>query len=111
MNIWHLNKRTQVVVHLTHQGQERWKDVAALVHAHARLVRELPADDARRAWQESRDMGAIYLRFQQASAKHRVIDIQPTISLPHANPPVLGRFTLSNKVLARRGVITCRMLN
>lgn len=48
------------------EGQKRWKDVAALVHAHARLVRELPAHDARRAWQESRDMGAIYLRFQQA---------------------------------------------
>lgn len=59
----------QVVVHLTKEGQERWKDVAALVHAHTRLVRELPADDARRAWQESRDMGAIYLRFQQARAR------------------------------------------
>eukprot|EP00903_Cladosiphon_okamuranus_P013078 g12199.t1 len=55
----------QVVVHLTKEGQDRWKDVAALVHAHTRLVRELPADDARRAWQESRDMGAIYFRFQQ----------------------------------------------
>eukprot|EP00752_Nemacystus_decipiens_P005957 g5379.t2 len=55
----------QVVVHLTKEGQKRWKDVAALVHAHTRLVRDLPADDARRAWQESRDMGAIYLRFQQ----------------------------------------------
>ncbi len=57
----------QVVVHLTTEGQARWKDVAALVHAHARLVKDLPAEDARRAWQESRDMSAIYLRFQQAS--------------------------------------------
>ncbi|CAM9405449.1 unnamed protein product [Hapterophycus canaliculatus] len=58
----------QVVVHLTKEGQARWKDVAALVHAHARLVKNLPPDDAKRAWQESRDMGAIYLRFQQASS-------------------------------------------
>lgn len=64
--------RVQVVVHLTKEGQERWKDVAALVHAHTRLVRELPADDARRAWQESRDMGAIYLRFQQAREERKV---------------------------------------
>lgn len=62
---------TQVVVHLTKEGQARWKDVAALVHAHARLARKLPPDDAKRAWQESRDMGAIYLRFQQASNSKR----------------------------------------
>lgn len=45
--------------------------MAALVHAHTRLLRELPADDARRAWQESRDMGAIYLRFQQAREEQK----------------------------------------
>lgn len=57
----------QVDIGLTEEGQERWEDVAALVHAHARLVRELPPEDAQRAWQESRDMSAIFLRFQQAS--------------------------------------------
>ncbi|CAB1115801.1 unnamed protein product [Ectocarpus sp. CCAP 1310/34] len=55
----------QVIVHLTREGQARWKEVAALVHAHAGLVRKLPPEDASRAWQESRDMRAIYLRFQQ----------------------------------------------
>lgn len=56
----------QVDIALTEEGQERWEEVAALVHAHARLVRELPAENARRAWEEARDMSAIYLRFQQA---------------------------------------------
>ncbi|CAN0237812.1 unnamed protein product [Ectocarpus fasciculatus] len=55
----------QVIVHLTKEGQARWKEVAALVHAHAGLVRQLSPEDASRAWQESRDMRAIYLRFQQ----------------------------------------------
>lgn len=55
----------QVEISLTEEGQERWEEVAALVHAHARLVRQLPAEDARRAWEEQRNMGAIHLRFQQ----------------------------------------------
>lgn len=55
----------QVEISVTEEGQERWQEVAALVHDHAKLMRQLPLDDARRAWEEARDMGAIYLRFQQ----------------------------------------------
>ncbi|CAN0580703.1 unnamed protein product, partial [Laminaria digitata] len=63
--MFHQLRLEQVSVHLTEEGQARWEEVAALVHAHTRLIRNLPQNDARRAWQESRDMGAIFLRFQQ----------------------------------------------
>lgn len=60
-------ERVQVDIGLTEEGQKRWSDVVALVHACARQVRELPPDEVQRIWKEARDMSAIYLRFQQVS--------------------------------------------
>lgn len=57
----------QVDIGLTEEGEKRWSDVVALVHACTRQVRELPPDEVQRIWKETRDMSAIYLRFQQVS--------------------------------------------
>lgn len=56
----------QVDISLTEEGQERWEEVVALVHSHARLLRNITWDQTRRVWQETRDMAAIQMRFQQA---------------------------------------------
>ncbi|CAM9761849.1 unnamed protein product [Ascophyllum nodosum] len=63
----------QVDVGLTEEGEKRWRDVAGLVHAHARLVKELSRNDVQRIWKEARDMSAIYLRFQQEKSPYNAV--------------------------------------